>query len=122
MYKSELWDRAGASNRNRSCALDGARRVIDGLVRDVAVAGVGAVVTSAAPRDAEPLGDQFIAFFHAGTFDAAQDVNVASREYLSKAPSVHPAGNREPFLNRSAHARACRRANSEASGRSGGAV
>ena len=41
---------------------------------------------------------QLVAFFHARAFDAAQHVEVASGEYLSKAPGIHPAGNRKPDL------------------------
>src|SRR5467141_1037374 len=96
--EAELWNRAGASHRNCRRALDRTGGVIDGLVRHVAVARVAAIVAATAPCDADSRGYQLVAFFHTGAFDAAQHVEISSREYLFETPGIHPAGDRKPDL------------------------
>jgi len=48
--------------------------------RTVNVSTMGTIVAAATPCEAEPSGDQLVAFLHARAFDAAQHVEVASGE------------------------------------------
>ena len=82
------------SHGNCRRTLDRTGGVIDRLIGHVAVAGVGAIVAATVPRDADARGDQLVAFFHTGAFDAAQHVEIPSREHLFKTPSIHPASYR----------------------------
>ncbi len=84
--------------------------------------GVGAVVTPPPPVDAVPLGDQAVGLPHAGPFHARSaemscwgSTSPNRKAYILRAMVMRPPAG-------SAHARICRRATSEVSGISGGAV